>query len=109
MPNALGDDWHYVADVGDLEDREPHPFEISGRELALVLLDGEVYAISNICTHEYACLSDGYVEEDRIVCQLHLAEFHIPTGKAVEDPADIDLHVYPVKLVEQGVYVQIAP
>ena len=98
---------HYVADLSDLEDREPYPVDVAGEEIALVMLDGEVFAVNNICTHEFACLSDGYVEEDRIVCPLHLAEFEIRTGVVVEEPAELDLPTYAVVIDEDKVYVQI--
>ncbi len=98
---------HCVASVSELEDRVPYPVDVAGEEIALILMDGEIYAIDNICTHEYACLSDGYVEEDRIVCPLHLAEFNITTGAVVEDPAEEDLKTYPVQVDEDKVYIQI--
>ena len=102
-----GENWHRVQSVSELEDREPVPIDIRGEEIAVILMDDEIYAVNNVCTHEYACLSDGYVEEDRIVCQLHLAEFHIPTGKVIEDPADEDLAVYPVAIDGDDIFVQI--
>jgi len=98
---------HCAAKLSDLEDEVPYAVDISGEELALILLNDEVYAISNVCTHEYACLSDGYIEDGRIVCPLHLAEFDIATGAVVEDPAEDDLKTYPVKIVDGDVYVQI--
>ncbi len=102
-----GENWHRVASVAELEESEPLPVDIEGEEIAVILLNDEIYAINNVCTHEYACLSDGYIEEDRIVCQLHLAEFHIPTGKVVEEPADEDLAVYPVAVDGDDIYVQL--
>lgn len=98
---------HYAADVSDLEDREPYPVDIAGEEIALVLMDNDIYAINDICTHEYACLSDGYIEDDRIVCPLHLAEFDIRTGAVVEEPAETDLQTYAVVVVEDKVYVKV--
>ena len=99
-------DGHFVANLSDLEDREPFPVDVGDEEIALILMDGEVFAISNICPHEYSCLSDGHVEEDRIVCQLHQAEFHIPTGKVVQDPAVEDLATYTVKIAGDEIYIQ---
>ncbi|MDE0309685.1 MAG: non-heme iron oxygenase ferredoxin subunit [Acidiferrobacterales bacterium] len=98
---------HYAAEISDLEDREPYPVDIAGEEIALVLMDDNIFAINNICTHEYACLSDGYIEDDRIVCPLHLAEFEVRTGAVVEDPAEEDLQTYPVVVSEGKVYVQV--
>ena len=100
-------DYHAVVAVSELEDRVPYPVDIGAEEIALVMMDNEIYAINNICTHEYACLSDGYVEDDRIVCPLHLAEFDITTGEVVEDPAEENLQTYSVKVVDNQVYVKI--
>ncbi len=102
-----GSNGELVANLSELEDRVPHPVDVKGEEVALVLMDGNVHAINNICTHEYACLSDGYVEEDRIVCPLHLAEFEITTGKVVEDPAEEDLQTYDVTVVGNDIFIQI--
>lgn len=98
---------HYAADVSDLEDREPYPVDVAGEEIALVSMDSEIFAVNNICTHEYACLSDGYVEDDRIVCPLHLAEFDIRTGAVVEEPAETDLATYSVIINDDKIYVRI--
>ncbi len=99
--------WYQAASVSELEDREPHPVTLNGEEVAVVLMDNDIYAINNVCTHEYACLSDGFIEEDKIVCQLHLAEFHIPTGRVMEDPAEEDLATYPVAIDGDDIYVQV--
>ena len=97
----------FVAKLSELEDRVPHPVDVKGEEIALVLMDDKVYAINNICTHEYACLSDGYVDDDRIVCPLHLAEFEVTTGKVVEDPAEEDLQTYAVTVADENIYIKI--
>lgn len=108
MAKPEGDNWHYAVELTTLEDREPYPVDLNGKEIAIVKLDDDIFAVSNVCTHEYACLSDGHIEEDRIVCMLHLAEFHIPTGKAVEEPAVEDLETFPIAIDSNEVYVQVA-
>jgi len=85
--NESLENYHAVAALSDLEDRIPYPVDVGAEEIALVMLDGDIYAVNNVCTHEYACLSDGYIEEDRIVCPLHLAEFSVVTGQVIEDHA----------------------
>lgn len=101
------ENYHAVASMSDLEDRVPYPVDVGAEEIALVLMDDNVYAINNVCTHEYACLSDGYIEEDRIVCPLHLAEFSVTTGEVIEEPAEEDLQTYSVKVVDDQVYVKV--
>ena len=99
--------WHRVATLDEIEDDAALPVDVGAVEIALCKVGETVYAINNICTHEYACLSDGFIEGDTIECPLHQAQFHIPTGKVMSPPADKDVKTYPVKLVGDDVYVRV--
>ncbi len=99
--------WHRAAQLAEIEPDEALPVDIGDIEIALCKLGDSVYALSNICTHEYACMSDGFIEGDTIECPLHQAQFDIPTGKAMSPPAELDLQTYPVKIVDGTVFVQI--
>ena len=57
-------------------------------EVALVRdEDGELHAISDICSHGAVSLSDGEVEGCSIECWLHGSRFDLRTGAVVEGPA----------------------
>ncbi len=73
----------------------------------LYLVDGTVYAIGNLCTHEFALLTEGFVEGDAIECPLHQARFSIKTGKVLSEPADTDVPSYPVKVDGDDIYVGV--
>ena len=47
--------------------------------------------MSGICTHEETDLGLGFVIEDRIVCPLHLSQFELKSGPAVNPPATVPL------------------
>ena len=93
--------WHRAADRAQVGPDEAISVMIGEDNVALCEVDGVVCAFNNICTHEYACLSDGFVDGDQIECPLHQARFHIPTGKALTAPAEVALRTYPTK-VEAG-------
>ena len=59
---------------------------------------GEYHATDNICTHEYAQLSDGWLEDGCIECPLHAARFDVRTGKALCAPAEQDLDVFETRV-----------
>lgn len=99
--------WHRVADTHEIEFDEALAVSVGDIEIALCTVDGTVYALNNICTHEYACMSDGLIEGDVIECPLHQAQFHIPTGKVLSPPAVADLQTYPVKVEGDEIYVQV--
>ena len=95
-------EWAKVASVADVAEGQVRAVRLGDREIALYHLPGgEFRATDNICTHEYAQLSDGWLEEGCIECPLHAARFDIRTGKALCAPAETDLQVFEVK-VEGG-------
>ncbi|VCU68617.1 Naphthalene 1,2-dioxygenase system ferredoxin subunit [Pigmentiphaga humi] len=99
--------WTRIAKVADVGDDEGMPFNLDGKELALFRSDGEFFATDNVCTHQYALLSDGYVEDGCVECPLHQAQFDLRTGEAKCAPATQPIRVYPIKVEEDDIYVAI--
>ena len=94
--------WVRVAAVSDVAEGQVHAVRVDGREIAVYHLPGgEFHATDNICTHEYAQLSDGWLENGAIECPLHAARVVIRTGKALCAPAEEDLKVFEIR-VEGG-------
>jgi len=96
-----------VAKVGDLKPGEMTYVEVGDDPVCLINLDGEYYALSDICTHEEASLSDGTIEGDEIECPLHGGAFNIRTGEPVAFPVVVPAETYRVRVV--GDEVQVAP
>ncbi|HWK60170.1 MAG TPA: non-heme iron oxygenase ferredoxin subunit [Eoetvoesiella sp.] len=97
--------WIRIASVGQLEDDESLAIEVEGKQLALHKTDGELFVSDNICTHQYALLSDGFLEDGCIECPLHQAKFDLRTGRAMCAPATVDVQVYSVKTEGQDIFV----
>ena len=94
--------WVRVAGVADVAEGQAHAVRVGDREIALYHLPGgDFRATDNVCTHEYALLSDGWLEDGCIECPLHAARFDVKTGKALCAPAEANLQVFEVK-VEGG-------
>ena len=97
----------FAAKLADIEEDEPLAIQLGDQHIALYLLDGKVYATHNVCTHQFALLSDGYMEDGCIECPLHQARFDIRTGKAMCAPATGDIRTYPVKIEDSRVWVEL--
>jgi nitrite reductase/ring-hydroxylating ferredoxin subunit len=81
---------------------------VGEREIALYHLPGgDFRATDNICSHEYAQLSDGWLEDGCIECPLHAARFDVRTGKALCAPAETDLQVYELKVNGNDLLVRV--
>jgi nitrite reductase/ring-hydroxylating ferredoxin subunit len=97
--------WHRAGTAGEVDDEEPLQVKVGDLLIAVCKVGADFYAINDICSHEYACLSDGFVEGDHIECPLHQARFHIPTGKALSAPATEDIATYPLRLEGEDIWV----
>ena len=85
--------------ASDVAENAAIPVRVGDKEIAIFHLPGGEYrATDNICTHEYAQLHEGWLEDGCIECPLHAARFDIRTGKALCAPADVDLAVFQVKV-----------
>lgn len=98
--------WHQVAKVEELLEEEVVPVTAGKMMIALVKLDEQIHGVGNICTHEFALMSDGIVEDGCIECPLHQARFDVRTGERHSGPACADLPTYPVRIENGLVYVE---
>ena len=99
--------WQRVASVAEVPADKGLQVKVGQADVALFRIGESVYAIEAICPHAEAYLADGFIEEDRIECPLHQAQFHIPTGRCLAPPADRDLATYPVKVEGDDVLVDV--
>ena len=98
--------WHRVCALADVPPGNCFRAEIEDEDILLVNVDGDLYACSNICSHDYAVLHEGELEGEQIICPLHLARFDARTGEALSPPAYEALTTYPVRVVEND-YVEL--
>ena len=72
--------------------------EIEGRHIAIYHVEGAFYATANICTHAFAILTDGFLDDYEIECPIHAGRFDVRSGRALCAPASQDLEVYPLRI-----------
>lgn len=104
-----GRGWERAAGVDEVAEGEARGVHAGGRPIALYRIDGEVHATHDICSHERAHLSEGYLDGCEIECPLHQARFDIRTGQALCRPATEAIAVFPVKIIGKDIFVLIAP
>ena len=99
--------WVKIAATGQVSEDESLAIEVNGKQLALHHTEGEYFVTDNVCTHQYALLSDGYLEDGCIECPLHQAKFDLRSGKAMCAPATVDIQIYSVKTEGDDIYVAL--
>ena len=76
-------------------------------EIAVFNLNGEYYAIEDICSHDGGELASGKCEGDEIICPRHGARFCIKNGKSLTPPAYEDIESFPVRVSDGVIQVDI--
>ena len=99
-------DFIKVAKTSDLNPGEKMLVEYDDEDVGLFNLDGEFYAISDVCTHDDGPLVEGKLDDDCIICPRHGARFNVKTG-AQTMPAFAPVPLYEVKI--EGDDILIAP
>ncbi len=96
-----------VAKKSQIPENGAFGVEAEGKTIALVNLNGEIYALDDTCSHEFGPLSEGEVEGEEITCPWHHSRFDIRTGRVTMDPAEKDVATYRVRVVGDAVEVEI--
>jgi 3-phenylpropionate/trans-cinnamate dioxygenase ferredoxin subunit len=103
--------WTKVCDTNSLNDGDLVSFNYddSNKKLLIARINGKLYATDGICTHAYAELSNGFLNEENktVTCPLHLSAFDLQSGVPTNAPAEIPLKTYQVKEDVDGVYVLV--
>jgi len=97
-----------VCHLNSLRENQGRRFIINDTEVAVFKVDGEVFALYNICPHQQtALIYDGIIEDGCVVCPAHGWMFNLRTGK--KPTGGNGLQVYPVEVFDEEVYIKIIP
>jgi 3-phenylpropionate/trans-cinnamate dioxygenase ferredoxin component len=81
--------------------------EVDGRPIALFNVDGTLYAIDDVCTHDGGPLAEGDFQGHEVRCPRHGARFDVRTGKALCFPAFEPVTTHRVEERGDDVYVAV--
>ncbi len=95
-------DWIDVMATAALAEGDHVVAEVDGVDVVVFRIDGALYAVQDVCTHDGAEIASGRREGYIIICPRHGAKFCLKTGKILRGPAYEDLPCFPVR-VEGGV------
>ncbi|MEY4137708.1 MAG: hypothetical protein RL205_1836 [Actinomycetota bacterium] len=83
-----------------LVDRKPSRVVVGETAVAVVSIDGEIFAIGDRCSHADVSLSEGEVEGCALECWLHGSAFDLRTGAPLTLPAIEPVPVYSTRIAE---------
>lgn len=80
-------------------------------ELGTILIvkdsdSGKLRVLSGICSHEEYILDTGFIQENTVICPLHLSAFDLDTGEAQNPPAEDPLKTFDIKIEDNFVLIK---
>ena len=80
--------------------------QVFGESVCIVNVEGKLYAIGNICTHQGGNLSEGRLDGYEVECPRHHSKFDVRTGKVTKSPAVLPEPTYDVKLEGSDILIR---
>jgi nitrite reductase/ring-hydroxylating ferredoxin subunit len=106
MTDLADSNWTDAAAAEDLPNGGVKGVKLGEIHVALYRIGGDLHATSDVCTHEFALLSGGWVEDGIIECPLHGARFNIADGRCL-GPHGSDLRCFRVRVREGRIEVDL--
>ena len=97
-----------VTSVNDLPIGRTKRFTTDVGDILLANVDGKIYAVDDMCTHEDSSLSLGCLKGELVYCTLHGSRFNVRTGEPMEEPATEALQRYSVRIQNNRIEVSLS-
>lgn len=99
-------DFVKVCKTGEIPEGERRYFAFEEETIVIFNVEGEFYAIADVCTHDGGPLEDGDLEGYKVECPRHGAHFDIRTGEALSMPAVVGVPSYETRVEGDDLYVE---
>ena len=95
--------------LDELDEGAARRFDGAGYRIAVVRIGDDVYALGDRCSHQDVSLSLGTVDPDdrTLECIKHGSTFDLRTGEPTSLPATRPVPVYPVRVRDGSVVVEL--
>jgi nitrite reductase/ring-hydroxylating ferredoxin subunit len=103
---VLNDDFVKVADTKDIQSSQMKAVEVADENIYIVNVNGEYYAIGNVCTHEGGPLADVTLEGYEVECPWHGSKFDVRTGKVTNPSANLSVPSYEVNVDSNNILIK---
>jgi len=100
--------WADVARLDDVWEGELVPVDVAGVAIFLVKVGGAIQAYEDRCPHQNNPLSDGILEDGRLMCRYHNWCFALESGDGL-NPEDVELTRIPVRIHHEMIQVARPP
>ncbi len=97
-----------VGKTSEVQDGKLMHITAGGKEIVVTKLDGNYYAMDNVCAHAGADLHEGELNNNELTCPWHGARWDIKTGNLISFPQKLKpLQSHEISIEKDTLYVEI--
>jgi 3-phenylpropionate/trans-cinnamate dioxygenase ferredoxin subunit len=74
--------------------------EVEDVPIVVFNINGDYYAMDDVCSHDNGPVGEGELDGTQIVCPRHGARFDVTNGKSLTPPAVENIHAYPIRITD---------
>jgi nitrite reductase (NADH) small subunit/3-phenylpropionate/trans-cinnamate dioxygenase ferredoxin subunit len=98
-------DYQPVCRVADLREGQGRVVRLGDKLIALFCVNGQYFAIDDVCPHMGASLSEGEISGGIVTCPWHGWRFHLADGTWADNPR-VRIGSYSVCVIGDDVHVK---
>ena len=102
----MSEDFVKAAESKDIAPSSMKAVDVAGEKVCIIKIEGNYYAIGNVCTHVGGPLDEGTLEGYEVECPWHGSKFDVRTGEPTKPPARQSVPTYEVKLEGNNILVR---
>jgi 3-phenylpropionate/trans-cinnamate dioxygenase ferredoxin component len=99
----MAGDWQRAAQESELQ--ASLGVTVGGDKVALFRTEEGIFALDDICSHEYSRLSEGEIEDGQVACAKHGSRFDLRSGAVTGFPATRPVRSWAAKAEEGWIWV----
>lgn len=101
--------WIKACELKGVNNGDMIDFDHEDNKILIAKINNKIYATDRICTHAYADLSSGFLNEDEntVTCPLHMSRFDLESGMPENLPAEEPLKTYNTEVRDGWIYILI--
>ena len=101
--------WIKACELKAMNNGDMIDFDHEDKKILIAKINNKIYATDRICTHAYADLSTGFLNEDEntVTCPLHMSSFNLASGIPENLPAEKPLKTYSTEVRDGCIHILI--
>jgi 3-phenylpropionate/trans-cinnamate dioxygenase ferredoxin component len=102
-------EWIKACEAKTLSNGDMIDFDHDEKKILIAKMNNKIYATDRICTHAYADLCTGFLNEGEttVTCPLHMSRFNLKSGVPENLPAEEPLKTYSIEVRDGWIHILI--